>query len=117
MSHPLNINDLGFGSWFEFFEWLKTQDLDQEQRVTLTWPAEPGDPAVEENAGEQEPERPDLTLHVSTVRSHAFNEIFPKLPTKAAIDVVMDLIWAPEKSQGDMNTIEAFLKNLPTRSI
>jgi hypothetical protein len=60
--------------------------------------------------------RPDVTLPTNIVKARAFQELYDSLPSKKSLDVVEAIIFAEEKVQMDVETIQTFFKNLPTRS-
>lgn len=103
----IEIQDLGFTSWMELFEWLKEQALENDKTFTLTW---------EKEAGTEAEVRPDVTLPTNLVKAKAFQEIYDALPTKKSLGVVEDIIFAEQKVQTDVDTIQTFFKNLPTRT-
>lgn len=117
----IEIQDLGFSSWMELFEWLKEQGLQDDKTFTLTWEnqvvseertVETGD----EDVRIEQEIRPDVTLPTNLVKAKAFQEIYDALPTKKSLGVVEDIIFAEEKVQADVHTIQTFFKNLPTRT-
>lgn len=115
--NPIEIQDLGFASWLELYEWLKEQALQDQAKITLTWPKPPPSPIADAlDLPLPDEERPDVTLAVNTIRAKAFQELYDSLPTKKSLDVVEAIIFAEEKVQMDVETIQTFLKNLPTRS-
>jgi hypothetical protein len=107
MSEKITIEQTGFDTWLEFWHWIVEQGLSEEQKVTLTW---------DDVLLEEEDEKPaDLTVPVILIKWKAFDELIAKIPTKAALDVVVELIFSDEKVQTDLDTIQNFLTNLPTR--
>ena len=106
MSDKLTIEQTGFETWLELWNWVKEQGLQDQQKVTLTW---------DDVLLEEEEEKPaDLTVPVILIKWKAFDEIEGKLPKKPTLEVIKDLIWAEEKTQTDMDTINNFLDKIPT---
>jgi hypothetical protein len=107
MSDKVTIEQTGFDTWMELWKWIKEQGLENEQKVTLTW---------DDVLLEEEEEKPaDLTVPVILVKWKAFDELQERLPSKAAVHVIIDLIHTDEKVQEDLDTINNFLNNLPTK--
>lgn len=117
----IEIQELGFSSWMELFEWLKEQGLQDDKTFTLTWENQVVSEERTVETGEEDVRieqeiRPDVTLPTNLVKARAFQELYDSLPTKKALEVVDDLIFAEEKVQADLDTIQTFLNNLPTRT-
>lgn len=117
----IEIQELDFSSWMELFEWLKEQGLQDDKTFTLTWENvdTPEQRAAYDLDTKPLPEieiRPDITLPTNLVKAKAFEELYAALPTKKSLGVVEDIIFAEEKVQNDVHTIQTFFKNLPTRT-
>lgn len=123
MSAPLNITELGFDTWLELYDWLRLQNLHTEEKVVLTWPAAASDMHGPEPGGNSEEEdelegKADLTIHLNTIRAHAFTELYEKLPTRDVLAVIKDLIHGPGTStKTEIDVAVKFFDNLPTREI
>src|SRR5688500_10537045 len=63
-----SIEELGYQSWFELFEDVRTQNLHYQTLVEFSW------------ATTSEPERDTVTLTLEHIRSMAFLEIYDRLP-------------------------------------
>jgi hypothetical protein len=119
--NTIEILDLGFRSWLELYEWLKEQGLQDDKTFTLTWENQAITEERTTEAGDDGPlpeieVRPDVTLPTNIVKARAFQELYDSLPSKKSLDVVEAIIFAEEKVQMDVETIQTFFKNLPTRS-
>lgn len=121
MSEKVNIIELGFDRWLDLYTWLREQGLHNEQKVTLTWPSEPlegnGDAPDPGELMEAIEAKPDVTLAVNLIKAKAFEEIYDQLPTNDALSVIQEMIKAPKSGAGDVQAVQNFLSNLPTRAI
>jgi hypothetical protein len=103
MNHQ--IQNLGFNSWLELYEWCRENGVHMEPTVTLTWPEEDGI------------KRPEVKLTLMQIRSSAFEELYLALPAEKARDVVKDLLKVDEDLKPeDIRTVNNFITNLITRA-
>lgn len=114
---PIQIEELGFASWFELYEWCAEQGLEDEPKVTLTWPKHPPDVAVDDvDAPVPDEERPDVTLALNTIRANAFREVYPQLLNSATKEVFYAMLKLPGMSRREADAIRVAIANLPTKT-
>jgi hypothetical protein len=102
MNHQ--IQNLGFNSWLELYEWCRENGVHMEPTVTLTWPEEDG------------MQRPDVKLTLMQIRSNAFEELYLALPAANTRDVIKDLLDAEDLKPEELRRVQNFITNLIARA-
>lgn len=96
-----DINELGFDTWFELYEFLKAANLHHDKQAALVWPDEP-----------------EKIVYLEHVKAMAFDEIYTTLPQVGAIEVLHDLVISLrlETCNEDRTPILQFLNKVTTRA-
>jgi hypothetical protein len=106
MQHPLptrlEIDDLGYPTWLACFEELVLEDLHNQPAIEFQW-----DPHDYPGSNK--------TVEMDRIKSGAFDEIFPNLPTVGAMQVMLDVINSEPSIQQRQLLLEFFNK-IPTRA-
>lgn len=95
---PVNITDLGYPSWLACYDDMVHENLQDEPTIELTWP----DSAT-------------VSLKMDRIKSGAFDEVFPLLPTAAAMQVMLAMI-EDDASIKQRQVLLEFLNKIPTRA-
>jgi hypothetical protein len=98
----LEIDDLGYQSWLECFQELVKEDLQNQPAIEFQW-----DP-YDYPGGNQ-------TVDMDRIKSGAFDEVFPLLPTTDAMQVVLAMIQDDPDIKQRQVLLE-FLNKIPTRA-
>lgn len=98
----LEIDDLGYPSWLACYEELVLEDLHTQPAIEFQW-----DPHDYPGSNK--------TVEMDRIKSGAFDEIFPLLPTTAAMQVMLDVINSEPDIQQRQLLLEFFNK-IPTRA-
>jgi hypothetical protein len=98
----LDIDDLGYSSWLECYNDLVKEDLHNQPAIEFQW-----DPHDYPGSS--------MTVDMKCIKSGAFEEIFPLLPTEAAMEVILGLIQDDEQLK-QRELLLQFLKKIPTRA-
>lgn len=114
-----NIEDLGFSSWLELYQWLNGQEMLTDDRVTLVYAPEIGYDIVVTEVADitklREQKHKEITLRTDYIRDRTITELSQPLPLKSSVEVIIDLLNNPEPSDADLLTVVNFLKKLKTR--
>lgn len=113
-----NIAELGFTSWQELYEWLRSQDMQDHEEVELTWPEAPTQEIVDDIDVPAEAEamvREDVKLATDYIKARAFEEMYEELPTRKSVDVVAAILRDRPLTGHDIKTVANFVQNLKTR--
>lgn len=104
--HPiptrLDIDDLGYKTWLECYEDLVQENLHEQPAIEFQW-----DPHDYPGSNK--------TVDMDRIKSGAFDDIFPNLPTKAAMEVILEIVTENETIAQRQLLIE-FLNKIPTRA-
>lgn len=98
----LEIDDLGYQSWLECYSVLVKDDLQDQPAIEFQW-----DPHDYPGS--------NMTVDMDRIKSGAFDEIFPLLPTAAAMQVMVALVEDEHNIQQRQVILE-FLNKIPTRA-
>lgn len=113
---PVEVQELGFDSWFELYEWVKEQGLEEQAKITLTWPKPPPSPISDAlDLPVPDDERPDVTLALNTIRANAFREVYPTLLSKSKKEIFYDMLKLPTLTRREIDLIRVAIANLPTK--
>lgn len=96
----IELEQVGWESWTAFYEQLEKDGLAQEETVDLTWP----DCDVEK-----------LNISLDRVKSGAFSELYPKLPQKGSVEVIIDIVKDAPNMECRQLVID-FLNKIPTQN-
>jgi hypothetical protein len=112
-----NIAELGFTSWQELYEWLRSQGLQDHEEVELTWPDAPGEVLddIDAPAEAEALVREDVKLATDYIKARAFEEMYEDLPTRKSVDVVAAILRDRPITGHDIKTVANFVQNLKTR--
>ena len=98
----LEIDDLGYPSWLECYEDLVKEELQDQPAIEFQW-----DPHDYPGS--------NMTVDMDRIKSGAFDDIFPNLPTKDAMQVMLDIIESDPTIKQRQLLLE-FLNKIPTRA-
>lgn len=87
------IAELGFNNWCELYAHLERQDLLDDEKVTLQWPDK------------------EIIVSVDQVTRQAMAEIWPALPFRVTVDMVIELT----NDKRGLRPVVEFLKKIPTK--
>lgn len=98
----IEIEDVGYASWVECYEDLVKEDLQNQAAIEFQW-----DPYDYPGSS--------MVIEMDRIKSGAFDEIFPNLPTKDAMQVMLAIIDEDYTIKQRQLLLE-FLNRIPTRT-
>lgn len=98
----LEIDDVGYHSWRECYDELVADDLQDQPAIEFQW-----DPHDYPGS--------NLTVDMDRIKSGAFDEIFPLLPTVAAMEIMVEVVKT-EPNLKQRQLLLEFLNKIPTRA-
>ena len=114
----MQIKDLGFTDWVSLYNFIKAENLHNEQRIALVFPVADEPTIMESVAPVVLPKPREVVLDLEFIQSNAFAELYSRLPTMAAVETVAALVQGVDKIIGKKNSqpVLEFLNKIPTRS-
>lgn len=109
---------LGLDGWVALFIWLREKELTGAETVRIAYTAHGSlmvcPIKVPLHLG---PDDLVWTVYVTQVKANAFDEVFTRLPTFEAVQLIQELVGEiAQRAEVTGEHVQTFLNNLPTRT-